>query len=769
MLKFQLLVVLLLFAIGMPAQKIGLVLSGGGAKGAAHVGVLKALEENNIPVDYITGTSFGAIVGALYAAGYTPDQMEQLLKSERFLSWAYGEVQESYKFYYKKGDPDPSWFRFRLQKDLDPLKTLIPSSIIENHQMDLRLMQIYAGAAAAANYNFDSLMVPFRCVATDVYNSKSTVLNHGSLSSSVRASITFPLVFKPIQIEGTLYMDGGMMNNFPSDVMVNDFNPDVIIGSKVAFNSSIPDPDDLFSQIENIFTVNSDFSLPDSVLLIEPAVKSFGVYDFKLIDTLVQLGYQATMAKMSYIKNKIERRQSQPELEELRKAFKKRVPPLIFNEVHITGVNDRQQQYIERMIKANQDTFSYELFSREYFRLLSDNKIRALYPRAKYNETTGYYDLYLNVKAEYKLGVQLGGQINTTSKNFAYLGAYYKKLGRRAYDLRGSLHYGKMYSSLRVKGSIDFPYFRNEKGKRLFPLFTDASITYARRDYFNSTKEWFFEDATPSYITRRETYFQFNIGVPFATNGYLATGVTSGASADNYYQTNLISREDDPDLTRFDYLSGHAKFEYSTLNARQFSNRGSFFKLFFRRVYGKEMYFPGTTADFTGLVKEEQFHQYNDIELSIKHYHRILDNFYIGGAFQANYTEKSFFSNYISTQLASDEYKPFPHTILFYLPNFRNYSYASIGAIPVINFTESFMLRLEAYLYQPYRKIDYELYKPIYDKPFRHRYYIGNASLVYQTFMGPVYLSLSYLDRENTPWFLHFGFGFMLLNPRGLD
>jgi len=119
--------------------------------------------------------------------------------------------------------------------------------------------------------------------------------------------------------------------------------------------------------------------------------------------------------------------------------------------------------------------------------------------------------------------------------------------------------------------------------------------------------------------------------------------------------------------------------------------------------------------------------------------------------------------------LASDEYKPFPHTILFYLPNFRNYSYASIGAIPVINFTESFMLRLEAYLYQPYRKIDYELYKPIYDKPFRHRYYIGNASLVYQTFMGPVYLSLSYLDRENTPWFLHFGFGFMLLNPRGLD
>ncbi len=769
MLKLQLLVVLFIISIGMPAQKIGLVLSGGGAKGAAHVGVLKALEENNIPVDYISGTSFGAIVGALYASGYTPGEMEQLLKSERFLSWAYGEVQESNKFYYKKGDPDPSWFRFRLQKDLDPLKTLIPSSIIENHQMDLRLMQIYAGAAAAAKYNFDSLMIPFRCVATDVYNSKSKVLSRGNLSSSVRASITFPLFFRPIKINDTLYMDGGMMNNFPSDVMLNEFKPDVIIGSKVAFNSTIPEPDDLFSQIENIFTVNSDFSLPDTALLIEPAVRSFGVYDFELVDTLVQLGYEATIAKMDYIRKKVTRRQSEDQIQKLRQQFKKRLPPLVFNEVYISGVNERQKHYIERMIKANQDTFSYELFSREYFRLLSDNKIRELYPEAKYNPGTGYFDLHLDVKADYKLGIQLGGQINTTSKNFAYIGAYYKKLGKRAYDLRSSLHYGKMYSSLRVKGTIDFPYFRNDNGNRLFPLFTDASITYSRRDYFNSTREWFFEDATPSYITRRESYFQYNLGIPLATNGYFALGATIGANADNYYQTNLIKREDEPDLTRFDYVSGHAKFEYSTLNARQFSNRGSFFKVLFRRVDGKEMYFPGTTADFTGLVKEEHRHSYNDIELNVKHYHKISDRFHIGAAFQAMYTEKDFFSNYISTQLASDEYKPFPHTILFYLPNFRNYSYASIGAMPVVNITESFTLRMEAYIYQPYRKIDYRLYKPVFDKPFKHRYYIANTSLVYRTFMGPVYLSLSYLDRENTPWFMHFGFGFLLLNPSGLD
>lgn len=767
--KFLLLIVLIFFAIGMPAQKVGLVLSGGGAKGAAHVGVLKALEEHHIPVDYITGTSFGAIVGALYASGYTPEEMEVLLKSERFLQWAYGEVRESNKYYYKKGDPDPSWFRFKLEKDLDPLKTLLPSSFIENHQMDLRLMQIYARSAAAANYDFDSLMIPFRCVATDVYNSKSKVLGQGNLASSVRASITFPLVFKPIKIDGTLYMDGGMMNNFPSDVMKEAFNPDVTIGSKVAFNSRIPDPDDLFSQIENIFTVNSDFSLPDSSLLIEPNVRSFGIYDFELIDTLVKLGYEATIQKIELISEKIERRQSKDEIHQKRKVFKERLPRLVFNDIVITGVNNRQKQYIERQIRANQDTFSYELFQREYFRLLSDNKIRELYPKAVFNPATGYFDLYLDVKADYKIGIQLGGQINTTSKNFAYLGGYYKKLGKRAYDLTGSLHYGKMYSSLRVKGAIDFPYFRSNKGKRLFPLFLDAALTYSRRDYFNSTREWFFEDATPSYITRRETYFQFNAGIPMATNGFLAAGGTVGATADNYYQTNLITREDEPDLTRFDYASGHLKFEYSTLNARQFSSRGSFFKVLARHVYGQEQYFPGTTAELTGLEKEQQDHRYNEFEVSIRNYHRIFDWFYVGAAFQGIYTERDFFTNYISTQLACDEYKPFPHTILFYLPNFRNYSYASLGAIPVFNITENFTFRMEAHIYQPYRKIDYELYKPVFDKPYKNRYYIANSSLIYQTFMGPVYLSLSYLDRENTPWFLHFGFGFLLLNPRGLD
>ena len=105
---------LLLLPMWVQAQKVGLVLSGGGAKGLTHIGIIRALEENNIPIDYITGTSMGAIVGSLYAMGYSPDDMEALLKSEDFKRWYSGEVEEEYMYYFKKNLPTPEFLNIRL-------------------------------------------------------------------------------------------------------------------------------------------------------------------------------------------------------------------------------------------------------------------------------------------------------------------------------------------------------------------------------------------------------------------------------------------------------------------------------------------------------------------------------------------------------------------------------------------------------------------------------------------------------------------------------
>jgi NTE family protein len=189
----------------------------------------------------------------------------------------------------------------------------------------------------------------------------------------------------------------------------------------------------------------------------------------------------------------------------------------------------------------------------------------------------------------------------------------------------------------------------------------------------------------------------------------------------------------------------------------------------FRHVLGREKFLPGTTGAEVGLIKTDESHAYEEIELQAKNYHHITEKIKIEGAIQAFYSNKKLFSNYLISKLSSDEYKPFPHTILFYLPNFRAHSYFSVGVTPLYKFSDRISLRAGAHFYQPHREIEFDLYKAQLGEPFKEHYFIGNASMVYQTFMGPLYASVSYLDRTNNQWFFHFGFGFLILNPRGLD
>ena len=169
---------LLMISFPITAQQVGLVLSGGGAKGAAHIGVIKALEENNIPIDYVTGTSMGAIIGSLYAMGYTPDEMLELILSKEFGYWQTGMVEEDYMYYFRKPDPTPEMAHFSVDfSDSLQVKTnFLPQSLINPIQMNQAFMALYAQATAQAAWNFDNLFVPFRCVGSDIYNKKAIVL-----------------------------------------------------------------------------------------------------------------------------------------------------------------------------------------------------------------------------------------------------------------------------------------------------------------------------------------------------------------------------------------------------------------------------------------------------------------------------------------------------------------------------------------------------------------------------------------------------------------
>ncbi|MEJ6616216.1 MAG: patatin-like phospholipase family protein, partial [Crocinitomicaceae bacterium] len=274
---------------GTTQERIGLVLSGGGATGFAHIGVLKALEENDIPIDYITGTSAGALVGSMYAAGYSPEEIEAFVLGADFQLMVNGEVQPNQRFIFRETDSDASFFNLNFKIGAK-IKKLLPTNFTSSTLLDYQMLKILGTVSASNGDDFDNLFVPFRCVASDVANKKSVVLKDGHLNEAVRASMSYPFYFKPIKINDILLFDGGLYNNFPADVMYKSFSPDFIIGSNVSFNADLPDPDDIISQLTNMLVSYSDYNLPcDYGLIIEPKT-NVSTFDFKDVKDAIDDG-----------------------------------------------------------------------------------------------------------------------------------------------------------------------------------------------------------------------------------------------------------------------------------------------------------------------------------------------------------------------------------------------------------------------------------------------------------------------------------------------
>ena len=208
---------LLLAAAPVSARKVGVVMSGGGAKGLYHIGVLEALEENGIPIDCVAGTSMGSIIAAMYAAGYSPAEMRAIVSSGVVKEWVSGRIDPNrYMSYYRQLGSNPSFLSVRANLG-NPAgeRVKVPTNLISSTQVDLALTELFAPATAAAQGDFDRLMVPFLCVASDMNHRRPVVMRSGDLSLAVRSSMSIPLVFKPMAIDSMLLYDGGIYENFP--------------------------------------------------------------------------------------------------------------------------------------------------------------------------------------------------------------------------------------------------------------------------------------------------------------------------------------------------------------------------------------------------------------------------------------------------------------------------------------------------------------------------------------------------------------------------
>ncbi|CDB09861.1 phospholipase patatin family [Bacteroides sp. CAG:633] len=745
------------------AQKVGLVLSGGGAKGMTHIGIIRALEENNIPIDYIAGTSMGAIVGSLYAMGYSPDDMEALLRSPDFKRWYSGQVEPQYEYYFKKGRPTPEFLniRFAFRDSLRAKSLRLPTSMVNPIQMNLVFVELFARSTAACHGNFDDLFVPFRCIASDVYNKKPLVMRKGDLGDAVRASMSFPFVFKPIEIDSILAYDGGIYNNFPTDVMREDFHPDVIIGSVVAANPSKPNENDLMSQIENMVMQKTDYSIPDSLgIVMTFKYDDVSLLDFDRLDELHDIGYNRTMSIMDSIKSRVHRRVNADNVRLRRMVYRSNLPQFRFRDIYIEGANEQQQAYIKKEFHDDpHEVFTYEDLKRGYFRLLADNMISEIIPHAVYDPQTDLYSLRLKVKMEDNFSVRIGGSVSTTSSNQIYLGVGYQNLNYYSKEVTIDGQIGKIYNNAQFMARFDLPT-RVPTSYRLI-----GSISTF--DYYKKDKLFSRHDI-PSFNSKDERFLKLMVSLPFLANKRAEFSFGIGKLEDNYFQSNVIDFEKDrSDQSVYRLLGGAIGFYGSTLNARQYATKGYYEKLIAQIFTGKEKFIPGNSPE-TATWKERQ--SWLQISYMKEAYHTMSPKFTLGWMAEAVYSSKNFSENYTATMMQACDFSPTPHSELMYNEAFRANQYIAAGIKPIYVLNDMFQVRTEFYGFVPIFPIKKNSFnKAYYGKVFSRFEYLGELSVVCHLPFGAISAYVNHYSSPRKEWNVGITLGWQLFNYRFIE
>ncbi len=739
-------------------QRVGLVLSGGGASGLAHIGVLKALEEQEIPIDFITGTSMGAIIGGLYAAGHSVEEITDIVNDPAFILAINGELQQDNLYYFSTAIEDASLIRLKLST-VNLIQKSIPTNLVTPNLMEYELMDLTAQASAAAGYDFDHLMIPFRCVAADITDKKQVVFSNGNLAIAMRASTTYPFYFKPIKVDDKLLFDGGLYNNFPADIMYSEFLPDVIIGSNVTSGYEGPEEDDLLSQIRNMISSQSNFSIDcEYGIIIEPET-TIGVFDFSNPNPEIENGYVATIKQIEVIKTFVEDRKSAEDLGKERAEFKAKFRPKKIGEVKVQGdLTRKQRDYLLSMFGPQGKKLEYEFqdFKGQFLRASQDEKLRHIYPISQFNKDSGHFDVNMIVQRERDLTAYFGGNFSSRPINMGYIGLKYNVFGRTSTSIMANSYFGKFYGSALLSAKIDFG------GKKRY--YIAPHIILNRWDFFRNLAT-FFEQSRPSYIVKNEIFGGLDAVTSMGNNAVLKLDWRYGETLDNYYQTQNFTAEDTADATRFSLNTFALGIDRNTLNRKQYANKGTRLEISIRGNTGKERTEYGTTIPNNDSILVAQ-RQWAELGVSYENYFFRKGAFIIGGELDAVYSGKPNFDNYTASVVSAPAWTPIPESKTIFITEHRSRQYAAGALKFIVEVKRNLEVRMEGYVMQPF-----EIYtrtsddKAMIENTTNQRYYIGAAAIVFHSPLGPVSLNLNYYEgREDGPWSFLFNFGYTIFN-----
>ena len=334
--------------------KIGLVLSGGGAKGFAHIGVLKVLEQAGIKVDYIGGTSMGAVVGGLYASGYSASQIDSIFKETDFDALLSDFIPRSSKNFYEKRNDELYAFSLPFNK----LKIGIPTALSKGMYNYNLLNKLTLNVRHIRDFN--QLPIPFLCIATNIETGEEVLLNKGYLPQAMLASGAFPTLFSPVEIDGALLVDGGVTNNYPVDE-IKKLGADIIIGVDVQDDlkdrKSLKDATRILVQISNLQMIEKmKQKIKETDIYIKPDIRNFGVISFDEGQKIIKKGEEAAFTV--YEKLKILGDSTRVNLQH--KALVK-IDSLHIKKININDLDSYTRSYVIGKLKFKPDTdISYD-------------------------------------------------------------------------------------------------------------------------------------------------------------------------------------------------------------------------------------------------------------------------------------------------------------------------------------------------------------------------------------------------------------------------
>lgn len=381
--KYIILILIILTQILLASEKkkIGLVLSGGAAKGFAHIGVLKVLEREGIIPDYITGTSMGAIIGALYASGYSAEEIENIILSQDWEKTFNDELTRDQLNILDKKSVDQYFFTLPIYK----LKVNLPQGLIRGQKI-YNMLAKYTAQHHHIN-NFSELPIPFMCIATDIQTGQYIKLNSGYLPEALRASMAMPTIFTPVKIDGRILVDGGLVHNFPVQEVI-EMGADLIIGSDVQDplleNTQLNSISNiLYQSIKFLRIPKYEESISLCNLLIKPEVHDLGAEEFSKADKFIYRGEYAAEKVLEEIKKIqiVQNKKIRPNTEIIKNKIKINVikfsglKDLTYNYViAMLGINEGNYYTIDEINEAINRTYASGFFELVYYKLLPQEK-----------------------------------------------------------------------------------------------------------------------------------------------------------------------------------------------------------------------------------------------------------------------------------------------------------------------------------------------------------------------------------------------------------